>query len=129
MRKFIFAIMLSAVVVPFSMNTYAADPDVELERSIDKICDSDKLCKGMIKSTMSAFMAMMINERTRKDYFNGVQEKAIEYKDLSCDDIRDEAVVGIEDNYMTESIAYAAHYLLRCQDMIKEGIDQDKNFN
>jgi len=119
MKKVVLAIMFA-----LTMSTAHADVDVDLERSLNKVCNGDVSCKGMIKSTMAGFLAILLNRQTRNEYFEGIEQKTTDLQDMECTDIRNEAVFKVPDNMMSDAIAYAAHYMVRCQALMEETIKE-----
>lgn len=118
MKKICFLIFISV----FSINVHAINPDRDFENTINKMCERDDYCIANVKSTVAAFLVIMVNRETREDYFQGVERNIIDFKEMSCSDIAHEAVDNINDNVMSDVVAYAAHYMVRCKSTIQRNI-------
>jgi hypothetical protein len=113
-------------MVVFSVNAQAINPDRDFENTINKMCAKDQSCASSVKSTVAAFLVIMANRETRDDYFEGVERRIIDFKKLSCNEIAHEAVDNINENVMSDVVAYAAHYMVRCKSTIRNNL---KDFN
>lgn len=118
MKKIVFLMF----VVMFSINVHAVNPDRDFENTINKMCERNKQCTTSVKSTVAAFLVIMANRSTRNDYFQGVERRIADFEDMSCEDISYEAVDNIDNNVMSDVVAYAAHYMVRCKSTIQKNL-------
>jgi Zn-dependent oligopeptidase len=120
MKKIVFLIFIGL----FSINANAIDPDRDFENTINKMCERDNYCITSVKSTVAAFLVIMANRETREDYFQDVERRIVDFGEMSCEEIGYEAVDNINNNVMSDVVAYAAHYMVRCKSTIKNNLKE-----